>query len=98
MAVGNSHIINRDSIQSEARVCKAKSDTSLVREKQPKIHSANPMNYCDQYKKYRENAKNYIERELRSKGVQEWIIVEAVGRFEKERLTETKIIEIYLKR
>jgi hypothetical protein len=54
--------------------------------------------YCDQYNKYRENAKVYIERELRAKGIKEWLIVEAVERFEKERLTETKIIEIYLKR
>ncbi len=56
------------------------------------------MIYCEQYKLYRDNAKRHIERELAAAGIKGWIIDEAVRMFENGRYTETKIIELYLKR
>jgi hypothetical protein len=53
--------------------------------------------FCERVK-YIQHAKAHIKRELEARGIKGWIVDEAVGRFEKEKLTEIEIIEMYLKR
>lgn len=53
-------------------------------------------NFCDRYHTYRENAREHIRRELQAAGKSEAAIKEAQEAFDKERLTEKQIIDLYL--
>lgn len=51
---------------------------------------------CDAYHTYRNNAKAHIRKELQYAGVEEGAIKDAEALFDKGKMTEKEIIDIYL--